>query len=81
MYKDENVKKEYFKNHYELNKTRYKQNMKNYWSNYAKKKLQKDDVTEDEIKQCMNEYYKEYRQTHKEQVNKNMENFWKRKLK
>ena len=79
MYKDENVKKEYIKRRYKEQKDRYNINQYNYWANYARKKLNKQDVTEEEIKSCKNQYYKEYRDSHKEQIKKTNERFWKNK--
>ena len=41
--------------------------------------LNKEDVTEEEVRQCKNAYYREYRQKNKRTVEKNMDDFWKRK--
>ena len=46
---------------------------------YTREQLQKDDVTEDEIRLCKNDYYKKYRKAHSTAVKKNMDDFWKRK--
>ena len=81
MYKDENVKKLYFQNRYKHQKDRYKTNQDNYWKRYTMKKLQKSDVTEEEIKTCKNQYYKEYRDTHKERIQEINNKFWENKAK
>ncbi len=76
MYASEDAKKEYFAKRYQFNKDMYKRNQNNYWENYAKRKLEKDEVTEEEIRQCKNAYYREYRQKNKKADNKIKENFW-----
>ena len=81
MYSSEEAKKAYFQNRYKNQKDRYKINQDNYWKKYAMKKLQKIDVTDEEVKYCKNQYYKEYRDTHKEEVQKTNEKFWNNKAK
>lgn len=76
MYKDEEVKRMYFKKRYEQNKDSYKQQREAYWVRYAKKKLNKEDVTEEEVKECRNAYYREYRKAHPKETKEIIENFW-----
>lgn len=79
MYKSKEAKQAYFKERYKNNKDKYKQASDSYWVKYAREQLQKDDVTEDEIRLCKNDYYKKYRKEHSTAVKKNMDDFWKRK--
>lgn len=79
MYKSEEVKKAYFAERYKKNKDKYKANQALYWENKTKELLGKDDVTEEEIKQCYNEYHRKYRQQNAERTKQNTDNFWKRK--
>lgn len=79
MYKSADAKKAYFQERYKKNKERYAKANKEHWVKYTKKKLNKDDVTEEEIRLCKNEYYREYRREHSTVIKKNMDNFWKRK--
>ena len=80
MYKSEDAKREYFRTRYQNNKERYAKANDRYWIKYAKEKLNKEDVTEEEVKLCRNEYYRQYRKNNKESIQKNMEDFWKRKV-
>ena len=79
MYKSKEAKQAYFKERYNKNKDKYKKASDNYWVKYTREQLQKDDVTEDEIRLCKNDYYKKYRKAHSTAVKKNMDDFWKRK--
>lgn len=79
MYKSADAKKAYFQERYQNNKDRYKEANKNFWVKYAREQLNKEDVTDEEIRRCKNEYYKQYRREHSTIVKKNMDNFWKRK--
>lgn len=79
MYKDEEVKKAYFAERYKKNKDKYKANQALYWENKTKELLGKDDVTEEEIRQCYNEYHRKYRKQNAERTKQNTDNFWKRK--
>lgn len=76
MYASEDAKRAYFAHRYKYNKDMYKENQNNYWRNYAKKRLGKDDVSDEEIRQCKNAYYREYRQKNKKADAKIKENFW-----
>ena len=76
LYKDEAVKKAYFQNRYQENKDNYKKQRETYWVRYAKRQLNKDNVTDKEVKECRNAYYREYRRTHKEQTNATLNRFW-----
>lgn len=78
MYKSEEAKKAYFAERYRKNKEKYKANQKLYWENKTKEWLGKDDVTEEEIKQCYNNYHKEYRHANPKTIKQNMNNFWER---
>lgn len=79
MYKDDNVKREYFKQRYANNKDMYKKSRNNYWTNYARKKLNKEDVTDEEIRECRNAYYTEYRKNNPDIIQKNLDDFWSRR--
>ena len=79
MYKDEDVKKAYFKERYNNNKDMYKQSRTDYWKKYAMKQLQKEEVTEEEIRQCKNNYYRKYRKDNPEIIRRTLHNFWERK--
>ena len=79
MYKSADAKKAYFQERYQNNKDKYKEAHKNFWLKYTREQLQKEDVTEDEIRLCKNDYYKKYRKAHSTAVKKNMDDFWKRK--
>lgn len=79
MYKSADAKRDYFKKRYENNKEKYAKANEEHWIKYARKMLNKEDVTEDEVRQCKNAYYREYRQKNKRTVEKNMDDFWKRK--
>lgn len=79
MYKSADAKKAYFQERYKKNKERYAKANEEHWIKYTKKKLNKEDVTEEEIRLCKNEYYREYRQRNKSKVQKNLDDFWQRK--
>lgn len=64
MYKNKEDKKAYFRDRYKNHKEDYVKASNNYWFNYACKRLNKTDVTDEEIRQCKNAYYREYRATH-----------------
>lgn len=77
MYKNEEDKRAYFKKRYEEHKDKYIKASNNYWYNYACKKLNKDDVTDDEIRLCKNQYYREYRAKHQEEIKATQQRFYK----
>ena len=79
MYKSADAKRDYFKKRYENNKEKYAKANEEHWIKYARKTLNKEDVTEDEVRQCKNAYYREYRRNNKKSIEKNMDDFWKRK--
>lgn len=81
MYKDESAKRAYFRDRYRKNKDMYKNIQSNYWINYAKKRLGKNEVTDEEVRQCKNLYYKEYRKNNPDIIKKNLEDCYARKTK
>lgn len=76
MYKSEDAKRAYFANRYQNKKEEYKQSQNNYWINYAKKQLNKEDVTDEEVKKCRNEYYRNYRRNNNNRIQNITSNFW-----
>lgn len=79
MYSNEDVKKAYFAERYKKQKDKYKATQAAYWENKTKETLGKDEVTEEEIRQCYNEYFRSYRKKNVERTKKNADNFWERK--
>ncbi len=76
MYRNEAAKRAYFQNRYKKQKDKYKKNQENYWINKTKTILGKDDVTDEEVKECRNNYYREYRKNHQEEIKNIEDNFW-----
>lgn len=76
MYKNEEAKKAYFKDRYQNFKEDYKKANENYWVRYARKRLGKPDVTEDEVRECRNTYYREYRAAHPKETKEIQERFY-----
>lgn len=80
MYNSKEKMREYFKKRYADNKERFKIAQANYWVKYAKQQLNKEDVTEEEVKKCKNNYYQHYRDTHKDETNRYARNCYNRKV-
>ena len=69
---------EYYKDYYTNNKQQMKKNKEKYWVKKTRIKLNKDDVTEEEVKACKNEYYRQYRKNSSE---KSSDVYWTKKAK
>ena len=78
MYSNNDVKKAYFAERYKNNKDKYKVNQNLYWEKKAKEILQRDFVTEEDIRKVYNEYHREYRRKHAEQTKNTTDKFWKK---
>ena len=76
MYASEEAKRAYFKDRYKNFKEDYKAANASYWEKYARKKLNKLEVTEEEIRLCRNEYYREYRAKHPKQTKEIQDRFY-----